>query len=303
VVFYVYSREYGVDFKGHVFPVEKYRLIFEGLMKLGVISDAKVLEPEMPTREDLLLALTPKYLEDLENLRWTMATVRSEMALTEDIVRFSKLTVGGTVLACFKALEGGVGFHIGGGFHHAFADHAEGFCYINDIAVGVRKVQKHGRVKRVAVVDCDLHQGNGTASFFRNDESVFTFSIHQEHLYPIKERSDLDVGLDDLAGDDEYLRMLHLYLPKAVDESGPDLVVYVAGADPYKGDRLGTLRLTKEGLRERDRMVVEAARRRGIPLAVVLAGGYAAITQDTVDIHVNTGLVCEKIEEEGGETD
>jgi acetoin utilization deacetylase AcuC-like enzyme len=300
VVQYIYSEQYGVDFRGHVFPVEKYRLIYERLEEHGVFSGENVFEPEMPSREDLLLVVTPEYLDDLENLRWTMATIRSEMALTDEIVRFSKLTVGGTVLACVRGVEAGIGFHIGGGFHHAFADHAEGFCYINDIAVGIRKVQGQKKVKRVTVIDCDLHQGNGTANIFRDDDSVFTFSIHQEHLYPIKERSSVDIGLDDFAGDDEYLELLSSRLPEAVDDFGPDLVLYVAGADPYKGDRLGTLRLTKEGLRERDRIVIEFARRKGIPVVVVLAGGYAAVTQDTVEIHVNTGLVCEEVEQKAG---
>jgi acetoin utilization deacetylase AcuC-like enzyme len=218
------------------------------------------------------------------------------MALTEDIVMFSKLTVGGTVLTCFKALEAGIGFHIGGGFHHAFTDHAEGFCYINDIAIGIRKAQDGGRMSRAAVIDCDLHQGNGTANIFLNDPTVYTFSIHQEHLYPIKERSDMDIGLDDLVGDEEYLDALRFRVPQVLDASDPELLVYVAGADPYAGDRLGTLQLTKEGLAERDRIVIRSARHRGIPVAVVLAGGYAAVTMDTVEIHANTALVCEDAE-------
>lgn len=278
--------------------MQKYKLVFERLSELGFLNDSNVFEPEMPSPEDLLLAMTPEYLDDLDNLRWTLATVRSEMALTENIVRFSKLTVGGTVLACRRALDAGIGFHIGGGFHHAFKNHAEGFCYINDIAVGIRKMQKEGKAEKVAVIDCDLHQGNGTANIFLNDTSVFTFSIHQEHLYPIKEKSDLDIGLADLAGDQEYIPKVRLNVPGILDSFQPDLVVFVAGADPFEGDRLGTLRLTKQGLMERDRIVIQSARHRGIPLAVVLAGGYAADTAETVEIHVNTGIVCAKTEEE-----
>ncbi len=300
MVKYVYSDRYGVDFQGHVFPVDKYRLIYERLTKLGVLSDANVLEPEMPTREDLLLVLTPGYLDDLDNLRWTAATIRSEMALTEAIVEFSKLTVGGTVLACAQALECGIGFHIGGGFHHAFENHAEGFCYINDIAAAARKLKTERRVTKVAVIDCDLHQGNGTARIFQHDPLVFTFSIHQEHLYPIKERSDLDVGLTDYAGDDEYLSKLNQHVPSIMKKFEPELSIFVAGADPYKGDRLGTLQLTKEGLKQRDEIVVRSSREMGIPLAVVLAGGYAVDTNDTVDIHTNTSLACEKIEAKVG---
>jgi len=296
---YVYSARYGVDFQGHVFPAEKYRLIYNSLKKLGSLDNSRVCEPRMPTKEDLLLALTPEYLEDLLGLRWASSTVRSEMALTAEIVEFSRLTVGGTILACVEAMRCGIGFHIGGGFHHAFPDHAEGFCYMNDIAVAVRKMQNEEIAKKLAVIDCDLHQGNGTAYIFLDDPDVFTFSIHQEDLYPIKQRSDLDVGLDYFAGDQEYLEKIRFHVPRIMDSHNPDLMVYVAGADPYEGDKLGTLQLSKEGLKERDTIVIQSARERDIPVAVVLAGGYAANTMDTVEIHVNTCLVCEKIEHSG----
>jgi len=296
LVNYIYSDRYDVDFQGHVFPVHKYRLIYEHLKKTGILDDSNVCEPQMPTREDLLLVLSQEYLHDLTNLKWTTATVRSEMALTAEIVEFSKLTVGGTILACRKALDSGIGFHIGGGFHHAFTDHAEGFCYINDIAAAICKLQYEEAVKRFAVIDCDLHQGNGTAHIFLDNSDVFTFSIHQEHLYPLKQKSDLDIGLNDFAGDQEYTEKLKFHVPKVIESENPELVVYVAGADPYKGDRLGTLQLTRAGLRERDRIVIESAMEKKIPLAVVLAGGYAVNTVDTVEIHVNTCLVCEEIE-------
>jgi acetoin utilization deacetylase AcuC-like enzyme len=296
LVKYVYSEKYGVDFHGHVFPVEKYRLIYASLVKLGLVDSSRLCEPEMPSSEDLLLVLEPEYLEDLSSLRCTPATIRSELALTSDIVEFAKLMVGGTILACKKALEFGIGFHIGGGFHHAFPDHAEGFCYINDIAVAIRKLQKEGSVKRFAVIDCDLHQGNGTAYTFANDPDVFTFSIHQENLYPIKQTSDMDIGLGDFAGDEEYVEKLGQSIPRIMDDRKPELMVYVAGADPYKDDMLGTLQLSKEGLKARDRIVIEPARARGIPVGVVLAGGYAANTVDTVAIHLNTCLVCEDAE-------
>lgn len=296
MVKYVYSARYGVDFQGHVFPVEKYRLVHNSLKKLGLVESSRICEPKMPSDEDLLLVLTPEYLGDLSGLRWTRSTVRSEMALTEEIVQFSKLTVGGTILACEEAVRCGIGFHIGGGFHHAFPDHAEGFCYINDIAVAIRKMQKEKIVKKFAVIDCDLHQGNGTAYIFLDEPDVFTFSIHQEDLYPIKQKSNLDVGLEYSAGDEEYLEKIRFHVPRIMENHNPGLMVYVAGADPYVGDKLGTLRLSKEGLKERDTIVVQAARERGIPVAVVLAGGYAANTVDTVEIHVNTCLVCEAVE-------
>lgn len=281
-----------------MFPAEKYKLVHSSLMKLGFLDDSRLCEPRMPTKEDLLLALTTEYLEDLTGLRWTASTVRSEMALTAEIADFFRLTVGGTILACEEAVRSGVGFHIGGGFHHAFPDHAEGFCYINDIAVAIRKMQNEKKANKFAVIDCDLHQGNGTAYIFLNDPDVFTFSIHQEDLYPIKQKSNLDVGLDHFAGDQEYLEKIQFHVPGIMDSHNPDLIVYVAGADPFEGDKLGTLRLTKEGLRERDTIVIQSARERDIPVAVVLAGGYAANTVDTVEIHVNTCLVCEEIERE-----
>jgi acetoin utilization deacetylase AcuC-like enzyme len=194
---------------------------------------------------------------------------------------------GGTTLAAREALARGVGINLGGGFHHAFADLASGFCYVNDLAVAIRVLQRDGRVKRAAVVDCDLHQGNGTAHLFRRDPEVFTFSIHQEHLYPVKERSDLDIGLENGAGNEEFNGRLADALPR-VWAHGPELVLYQAGADPYEDDQLGALRLTIPGLLERDRLVLEGCADRGIPAVVTLGGGYARNVSDTVRIHQNT---------------
>jgi len=171
------------------------------------------------------------------------------------------------------------------GFHHGFADHAEGFCYINDIAVGIRTMQKEGRIEKAAVLDCDLHQGNGTAHIFQDDASVFTYSIHQENNYPFKQKSDLDVGLLDFIGDDEYLAHLQKEVPHVLDSHKPQLVIYVAGADPYKNDQLGSLQLTLKGLQERDRLVFSECLKRGIPAVSVTAGGYARQVSDTVLIH------------------
>jgi acetoin utilization deacetylase AcuC-like enzyme len=198
------------------------------------------------------------------------------------------LACGGTLLAGRLALEHGSAGHLGGGFHHAFADHGEGFCLLNDVAVAARVLLGEGRVGRVAIVDLDVHHGNGTASIFAGDPDVFTFSMHQERNYPAdKPPSDLDVGLDDRTGDGAYLDALARHLPEALDGS-PDLVFYLAGADPYRDDQLGGLALTIEGLRRRDRMVLEAVQERGIPVAVVLAGGYAYRLEDTVRIHAAT---------------
>ncbi len=287
----VYSSEYLADLKGHVFPIGKYRLIVDRLEKDGILGE--VVEPEPATREQLELVHTCEYLDDLAAARWTPRTASSEMALTPGIYRAFVLGAGGSVAAARLALErGGPAMNVGGGLHHAFPDHAEGFCYINDVALAVRAMLHEGRVERVAVIDCDLHQGNGTAAIFARDANVFTFSIHEEHLYPVKQKSDLDVGLPSFAGDDVYLAPLRKYVPSILDEHRPELVTYVAGADPYAGDQLGTLQLTLEGLVERDRVVLGSCRERGIPAAILLAGGYAARTEDTVTVHVNTYKVA-----------
>jgi acetoin utilization deacetylase AcuC-like enzyme len=286
-----YSSEYLADLQGHVFPIEKYRLIVERLEAEGILGE--VVEPQPATREQLELVHTAEYLDDVLAARWTHRTASSEMALTEEIARAFLTGAGGSVAAARLALEnGGPAMNVGGGLHHAFPDHAEGFCYINDVALAVRAMLHEGRAERAAVVDCDLHQGNGTAVIFQGDPNVFTFSIHEEHLYPVKQHSDLDVGLPSFAGDDVYLPPLRKYVPLVLDEHRPEFVAYVAGADPYAGDQLGTLQLTLEGLVERDRIVLGGCRARDIPVAILLAGGYAGRTEDTVTIHVNTYKVA-----------
>jgi len=283
----VFSPDYECDIGRHVFPTQKFRLVRDTLLADGAL-DARDLIPAAPApRADLLLVHTPEYLDDLEHLRWTHRTRMSELPLSPAIVHAYVLAAGGTTRAAAEALVHGVGVHLGGGFHHAFADLASGFCYINDLAVAIRVQQRDGRVRRAAVVDCDLHQGNGTAHVFRDDPEVFTFSIHQEHLYPIKEQSDLDIGLDNGVGDEEFNRRLAAALPR-VWEHRPELVLYQAGADPYEDDQLGALRLTIEGLKTRDALVLEGCATRGIPVVVTLGGGYARQVADTVRIHRNT---------------
>jgi len=289
---FVYSDKYEIDIGIHVFPTVKYRLIKEKLLNENLAKEEDFIEPPKPDIEDIRLVHTQEYLDDLLNLRWTSRTIRSELPLNWEIVEAYLLAASGTILTLKIALEEKIGFHIGGGFHHAFPDHAEGFCYINDIAVGIRKLQKEGLIKKAAVIDCDLHQGNGTAKIFQKDESVFTFSIHQENLYPIKEESDWDIGLLDFTGDDVYLQHLKEAVPKIIETHKPELIVYVAGADPYKNDQLGLLRLTKEGLIERDKIVIKNALANNIPVGVVLGGGYALDVMDTVEIHFNTAKVC-----------
>jgi len=292
---FVYSDRYQLNIGAHVFPTEKYRMVKERLLADGQAVPADFVEPPEPDIDDIRLVHTKEYVDDMLNLRWSPRTVRSELPLTWEIIQGFLLFGSGTVATCRIALEDKVGMHIGGGFHHAAADHGEGFCYVNDIAVGIRKMQQEKRIERAAVIDCDLHQGNGTARIFSKDPSVYTFSIHQEHLYPVKEQSNWDIGLDDETGDDIYLGHLKEAVPKILDEQKPNLVVYVAGADPYRYDQLGALRLTKRGLALRDRIVIEGCHRRGLPVAVVTAGGYALDTKDTVEIHCNTARECLRV--------
>ena len=278
-----------------MFPTDKYRLVHDRLIVEGLAKPEDFVEPPEPNPDDIRLVHTPQYVDDMLNLRWTSRTVRSELPLTWEIIQGYFLFASGTVLACRLALEKGVAMHLGGGFHHASQDHGEGFCYVNDVAVGIMRMLKDKLIERAAVIDCDLHQGNGTARIFEDDERVYTFSIHQEHLYPIKERSNLDIGLDDEACDDVYNDHLSKAVPKILTDHKPQLVVYVAGADPFKDDQLGSLRLTKRGLALRDRIVIEGCHKRGIPVVPVLAGGYAHDTQDTVDVHVNTARECLRV--------
>lgn len=286
----VWSPRYQVDIGIHVFPTAKYRMVRQRLLAEGVVDEEAFVEPEPARYEDLLRVHSAEYLSKVTHDELNAA----ERALLE--VRFSheldeamRLCCGGTLLAGRMALERGVCPHIGGGFHHAFADHGEGFCLFNDVAVALAALLESGEVERAAVVDLDVHQGNGTASIFAGEPRVFTMSMHQDNNYPArKPPSDLDVGLRDGTGDDEYLSLLARHLPAAVAGHAPDLVVYLAGADPYRDDQLGGLALTKEGLRTRDRLVLEACRACGVPVAVVLAGGYARDTHDTVAIHAAT---------------
>jgi len=292
---FVYSDRYNMDIGAHVFQTEKYRLVRENLLATNQAVPEDFVEPPEPDINDILLVHTKEYVEDMMQLRWSPRTVKSELPLTTEVIQGFMLFAAGTIVACRLALEEKVGMHIGGGWHHAFADHGEGFCYVNDIAVGIRKMQQEKRVERVAVIDCDLHQGNGTARIFQGDPNVFTFSIHQERLYPAKERSDYDIGLDDETGDEVYIKQLQDAVRRILAQHKPGLVVYVAGADPYKYDQLGTLRLTKRGLAYRDRIVIEGCYKRGIPVVALTAGGYSLDVKDTADIHTNTARECLRV--------
>jgi acetoin utilization deacetylase AcuC-like enzyme len=284
----VYAARYHIDIGLHVFPTRKYQLIRK---QLGDRFD--IVEPEPASWDALALVHTCEYLDRLRNGTMSPDEIAQlELPWSPEIVESFRLMVGGTILAARFAVPANpqspttnhIAIHLGGGLHHAFPNHGEGFCPLNDIAVAVRVLQAGG-LKRHAIVDLDVHHGNGTAFIFESDPDVFTFSMHQQHNYPMwKPRGSLDIGLPDGVHDATYLEALARALPQALAHH-PECVFYLAGADPYEDDQLGGLRLTKAGLRQRDRMVIDAVRRAGLPLVVTLAGGYARRVEDTVAIH------------------
>lgn len=294
---FVYSDAYWmVDLDNHVFPVEKYRLIYERLLKRGVKKENFVV-PEPASDEELLLVHTSKYLKKLITGRLSSAEILTmELPYGPELLEFARLMVGGTIKAADLALQDGLAVHIGGGFHHAFTDHGEGFCILNDVAVALKKLKNSGTIQKGMVVDCDVHQGNGTAEIFAEDESVFTYSMHQMDIYPAKkEESSLDVGFWSGDRDSKYITALRSHVPRLYREFQPDVIFYLAGADPYEKDQLGGLKISLDGLKERDRIVTEEAFRLNIPVAVLLAGGYAYDVKDTVEIHLNTIKMAQKL--------
>ncbi|NIP58613.1 MAG: histone deacetylase [Gemmatimonadetes bacterium] len=286
----VWSPAYEVDVGPHVFPTAKYRLVRERLLEEGTLDEGDFVEPEPASREDLARVHTPSYLEKIERGDFSHSEVlRLEVPFSAELRESMTLCCGGTTLAGRRALEEGVAVHLGGGFHHAFADHGEGFCLLNDVAVAAAALLARDEARRIAVVDLDVHQGNGTAAIFADEDRVFTFSMHQERNYPFpKPPSDLDVGLEDGIGDDAYLSRLREHLPGILGEGEPDLAFYLAGADPYREDQLGGLGLSMDGLRTRDDYVLEICRAAGVAVAILPAGGYAVRESDTVEIHCAT---------------
>ena len=299
----VYSHEYHVDMGEHVFPVEKYRLTYAALVEEGTLSPEEALEPTPASEEDLLLVHGEQYLAHMRRVAamgWGFLT--PDTPISPEILEKSILSAGGTTLAGRTALDLGASLHLSGGFHHAFADHGEGFCYVNDVAVAIRRLQQDGAIARAAVIDCDLHQGNGTAAIFAGEASVFTFSIHEEDNYPMpKPPGDLDIGLPTGCDDEQYLEGVRRGVESALDEP-PDLAFYLAGADPYEDDLLGGLAVTMQGLEQRDRVVLSACAEKRVPVAVVLAGGYARDTADTVEIHCRTARELKRGLRESGAT-
>lgn len=291
----VYSPKYHADFGDHVFPVAKYRMVADLLKNQHHWPVEFFCEPSPATDEQLLRVHSQGYLDDLRECRINARTAYSELPLSREIVDMFVLACGGTICAAELALTHSCAVHIGGGFHHAFAEKAEGFCYLNDLAVAARAMQFEKGVKRLMIIDLDLHQGNGTAAIFRDNDSVFTFSMHQHDLYPIKEESNVDIHLRNGVRDEEYLRHMNLHIPSLLDDVQPEMILYQAGADPYEDDQLGDLSLTIEGLAQRDRLIYRWAKERKIPIAVTLGGGYAYETADTVQIHVNTCLIAREM--------
>lgn len=285
----VYHPGYDLNLGAHVFPSRKYRLIRDQLIDDGTAHPADFMEPAPASDDDVLRVHDAGWVLRLKTGTMSEAEIiRLEIPYSPEMVNGFWLATGGTILAGRKALRDRIGFNIGGGFHHAFPGHGEGFCAINDVAVAIRTLQHDGLIERAMVVDCDVHHGNGTAAIFADDRSVLTLSLHQFNNYPTeKPASTIDVHLPDGIGDEEYLQRLYGALDLAMGFD-PDLIVYIAGADPFRDDQLGGLKLTFTGLKERDRLVVETALKKSVPIAVTLAGGYARNTADTVAIHCNT---------------
>jgi acetoin utilization deacetylase AcuC-like enzyme len=286
----VYSDQYDLNLGNHVFPATKYRLTKEKLLQERVIEPSDIVEPAPASDDDVALVHDLNYIWKLKNAKLSYSEIlRMEVPYSPELVRAVWLSAGGSILAGRLALDDGIGVNIGGGFHHAFPDHGEGFCVLHDVAIAIRRLQKDKAVERAMTIDCDVHQGNGTAAIFGGDETVYTVSLHQENNYPYpKPRSNLDVNLPNGVQDTEYLTILEESIHKALSQFDPQVIFYLAGADPYGQDQLGGLKLTLQGLEHRDQLVFEKARAKKISVVVTLAGGYARHVNDTVLIHSNT---------------
>ncbi len=288
----IYDDRYDLHLGAHVFPSQKYRLVRDRLLADGIAAPEDILAPQPAADEDVLRVHSQDYVRKLSTGSLSREEIlRLEVPYSKKLVEACWLAAGGSILAGRCALADGWAANLGGGFHHACRDHGEGFCVIHDVAIAIRRLQYERLIERAMIVDTDVHQGNGTAEIFGGDGDVFTLSIHQEHNYPYpKPPSTIDVDLPDGVGDTDYLAILERNLHRAFREFSPQLLFYVAGADPYRDDLLGGLALTIPGLAQRDALVFDYARRYGVPAASVLAGGYARRLDDTVMIHVGTIL-------------
>lgn len=284
----------------HRFPMLKYRRLRERVEAEGVVTPENLLIPEAATDEQILRAHDAEYLERVKNGSLTTKEIRRiGFPWSPEMVERSRRSSGATIAACRAAFSDGIAVNLAGGTHHAFRDHGEGYCVFNDSAIAARAMQAEGLAQRVVILDCDVHQGNGTASILAGDSSIFTFSIHGAKNFPFhKEASDFDVELADGTGDSLYLDMLEEGVTRALSLANADLAIYLAGADPYAGDRLGRLKLSMEGLAARDRLVLGLCRAEGLPVAVTMAGGYAHEVEDIVAIHLQTVRIAAKMSDE-----
>lgn len=288
----IYTDGYDLNLGAHVFPSQKYRMVRDRLLREGIADASDFIAPLEARDEDVLRVHTPEYVGKLKTGTLSRAEIQKlEVPYSRELITACWLGAGGSILAGHRALEDGWAANIGGGFHHAHPEHGEGFCVIHDVGIAIRRLQAERAIQRAIVVDTDVHQGNGTAAIFNGDASVFTLSIHQENNYPYtKPASTMDVNLEDGVGDSEYLAILDGALTKALTEFRPDILFYVAGADPYREDQLGGLALTLEGLAARDALVCSFVKRDGLPMVSTFAGGYARNVGDTVKIHCGTIL-------------
>jgi len=292
-----YSPYYYADIgEGHVFPIKKFEFVRDKLLEEGTLQSSEIFEPQPAEIEDVLLVHTEDYILRLRDGTLTAKEIRKlGLPWSKSLVRRSFLAVSGTINAAKLALENRVASNLAGGTHHAFPDRGEGFCVMNDVAVAIEVLKRDGLAKRFLIIDCDVHQGNGTAFIFKDDEAVFTFSIHGAKNYPLfKESSNLDIELPDKTSDDEYLETLNEALPR-VFLHNPDIVFYLGGADPFEKDKLGRLSLTFEGLMKRDEAVLSFAKEREVPIVTLMSGGYAQDINDTVEIHCNTIRAVKKV--------
>ena len=292
-----YSPYYYAEIgEGHVFPIRKFELVRDRLLAENTLLPNEIIEPQPAKTADLLLVHTEDYIRRLVDGTLTAKEVRKlGLPWSESLVRRTFLAVSGTINASHQALETGISSNLAGGTHHSFPDRGEGFCVLNDVAVAIRVLQRDGLAKRFLIVDCDVHQGNGTAFIFQNEEEIFTFSMHGEKNYPLfKEKSTLDIELRDGTSDAEYLETLSEALPR-VFLHNPDIIFYLGGADPFEKDKLGRLGLTISGLMKRDEMVLKFAEEFDVPIVTLMSGGYAKDINDTVEIHTNTIRAVKKI--------
>ncbi|MGB8592123.1 MAG: histone deacetylase [Candidatus Acidiferrales bacterium] len=290
----IYHDHYDLNLGAHVFPSQKYRLVHDALLAEGVAAPSDFLTPEPAADGDVLLVHSREYLHKLRTGTLTYEEIaRMEIPYSPELIEACWLAAGGSILAARRALADGFAANIGGGFHHAFPEHGEGFCVLHDVAIAIRRMQLDRAIENAMVIDTDVHHGNGTAAIFGGDPTVFTMSIHQENNYPYpKPPSTLDINLPDGVGDEDYLAILEKHLMRAFDEFQPQLVFCIGGADPYCEDQLGGLALTLEGLKRRDALIFDYALRHRVPVAITLAGGYARRVSDTVRIHVGTILAA-----------